>query len=83
MESTLPPLFDHMDNVDISSPNDDTDIFKSAIQVLILEKKYCSLLSFIVITHWPYHSCSQKFLLSIDVKTKLKIAYMLFILTYN
>ncbi|CAG9797395.1 unnamed protein product [Chironomus riparius] len=32
MESTLPPLFDHMDNVDISSPNDDTDIFKSAIQ---------------------------------------------------
>jgi len=38
MESTLPPLFDHMDNVDISSPNDDTDIFKSAIQVLILGK---------------------------------------------
>lgn len=49
MESTLPPLFDHMDNVDISSPNDDTDIFKSAIQVLILEKKYCSLLSFILL----------------------------------
>ena len=39
MESTLPPLFDHMDNVDISSPNDDIDIFKSAIQVHILEKK--------------------------------------------
>jgi hypothetical protein len=39
MESTLPPLFDHMDNIDISSPNDDTDIFKSAIQVFILERE--------------------------------------------
>lgn len=29
METTLPPLFDHMDSVDIS---DETDIFKSAIQ---------------------------------------------------
>ena len=71
MESTLPPLFDHMDNVDISSPNDDIDIFKSAIQVHILEKKSCFLLSFIVITHCAYLSCSEKLLLSKDVKTKL------------
>lgn len=48
MESTLPPLFDHMDNVDISSPNDDTDIFKSAIQVHIFghEKKINLFLTF-------------------------------------
>lgn len=31
--STLPPLFDNMDNVDISSPNEESEIFQSAIQV--------------------------------------------------
>lgn len=31
--STLPPLFDNMDNVDISSPSEEPDIFQSAIQV--------------------------------------------------
>ena len=31
--STLPPLFDNMDNVDISSSNEESDIFQSAIQV--------------------------------------------------
>lgn len=31
--STLPPLFDNMDNVDISSPLEDSEIFQSAIQV--------------------------------------------------
>lgn len=31
--STLPPLFDNMDNVDISSPIENSEIFESAIQV--------------------------------------------------
>lgn len=31
--SSIPPLYDAMDNVDISSPMDDSDIFQSAIQV--------------------------------------------------
>lgn len=31
--STLPPLFDNMDNVDISSPSEEPEIFQSAIQV--------------------------------------------------
>lgn len=31
--TTLPPLFDNMDNVDISSPSEEPDIFQSAIQV--------------------------------------------------
>lgn len=32
--STLPPLFDNMDNVDISSPSEvEADLFQSAIQV--------------------------------------------------
>ncbi|CRL01630.1 CLUMA_CG014277, isoform A [Clunio marinus] len=30
--NTLPPLFDNMDNVDISSPSDEPEIFQSAIQ---------------------------------------------------
>lgn len=35
--STLPPLFDNMDNVDISSPGEiDSDLFQSAIQVQFL-----------------------------------------------
>lgn len=75
MESTLPPLFDHMDNVDISSPNDDTDIFKSAIQVHIFghEKKnkfvpYFLLLLLLIVLIFRV---LKKALLSIDVKTKL------------
>lgn len=31
--STLPPLFDNMDNVDITSSIEDSEIFQSAIQV--------------------------------------------------
>lgn len=40
--SSIPPLYDAMDNVDISSPMDDSDIFQSAIQV------WCSFITFLL-----------------------------------
>jgi hypothetical protein len=43
--SSIPPLFDAMDNVDISSPMEDSDIFQSAIQVFISFVFFCTLIN--------------------------------------
>lgn len=43
--TTLPPLFDHMDNVDISSPSEEPEIFQSAIQVCVSLLSYHSFFS--------------------------------------
>lgn len=52
--SDLPPLFDNMDNVDISSPDETDIVFQSAIQVLYF---------FVLINHSSYHEI--EFLLKI------------------